>query len=397
MKVLLTHRYYWPDTPPYAYILREIAEDLAKTHNVQIFSTMPSYSEGVKTPALRRETINGIDVMRMRVLPESKRNLMMRVINSLMYCLCLFWLVIRQKPDIVMAATFPPVLAGWSASFAAKLVGAKFVYHMQDIHPEVSMLQGGRMGKSPFAAVFRWLDNQTLRRADKIIVLSNDMKNTLVNRGLNIGQKIHLINNFLFESFETAPVTLPPALEKPEGKTRVVFAGNMGRFQNLVPFIAAATLLEHKLPNLEFLFLGAGEAVNRLKQTAGNAGNIFFVDAVPYPIAKHVIANSDLGVVSLAHGITSVSYPSKTSVYLGLGLPLLTFVEKKSDLAEDVAQANLGLNIDSNDPEAISRELHLFLKDFSKKNHAAHVSAYFNKELQTPELLRKWRSVISFE
>ena len=71
----------------------------------------------------------------------------------------------------------------------------KFIYHMQDIHPELSVYSGGRLGRGLAMRLMRWLDNQTLRRSAAIVVLSQDMADTLAERRLG-PLPVYIINNF---------------------------------------------------------------------------------------------------------------------------------------------------------------------------------------------------------
>jgi hypothetical protein len=49
-----------------------------------------------------------------------------------------FWqAIVRKRYDVIMVSTSPPVLAGWFVAVAAKLSGARFIYHCMDIHPEI--------------------------------------------------------------------------------------------------------------------------------------------------------------------------------------------------------------------------------------------------------------------
>ena len=73
MKILLTHRYFWPDTPPYGAMLRRIAADLAGAgHDVEVFTSRPSYGRGITAPG--RETVDGFRVRRCFVFAENKKN-----------------------------------------------------------------------------------------------------------------------------------------------------------------------------------------------------------------------------------------------------------------------------------------------------------------------------------
>ena len=126
MKVLLTHRFFWPDTTPYALMLREIGQTLAEDdHEVQIFASQPSYRQEAAAPAPRLEQIGGLQVRRCFAFQGEKRNLAKQLVNVAIYCLALIWRILVLRPDVVTASTFPPVAAAWCACFASRFVGSR--------------------------------------------------------------------------------------------------------------------------------------------------------------------------------------------------------------------------------------------------------------------------------
>jgi len=341
MKVLLTHRFFWPDTAPYALMLWAIGDALAEAgHEVNVLSSVPSYRSGAGHAATPpHERIGALEVKRVFVFGDEKRNPLRRIANVVLYCWALFTNVLRLRPDVVTASTFPPVLAAWSASLAARMVGAKFVYHMQDIHPEVSFYSGGRLGRGLPAWILRWLDNQTLRRADAIVTLSADMAETLRARGLT-NLPIHIINNPPLEADEAIP---PPAeLQKPDGTVRVIFAGNLGRFQNLPLLAEGVALCFDDHPELELMFLGDGVALPELKARWGGHPQVRFAPFLPFAQARDLIATADIGLVSLQSGMHRVASPSKVQTYAALGLPMVALVDPGSKLAADIESKGLG-------------------------------------------------------
>lgn len=339
MKILLTHRYFWPDSPPYAIMLRVIGESLAgQGHEVHVFSTMPSYREHRRAPG--RERLGALHVHRVRAIAEAGSGLLVRVLDVAIYCIALFAEVLRVRPDVVTAGTFPPVVAAWSASLAARLVGARFVYHMQDIHPEVSKFSGDRLGRGLAARLLRALDNGTLRRSAAVIVLSGDMAETLRARG-RADLPIHVINNFSLDAF--GGVVEPPSrYRKAHGKRRVIFAGNLGRFQNLPLLAEGVSLSFERHPDLELFFLGDGRALAELRDRWGGHPQVSFGPFVPVEQANALIAEADVALVSLVPGMYKVAYPSKLLTYLGLGVPVLALIEPQSELARDLVEQGRG-------------------------------------------------------
>lgn len=358
MRILLTHRYFWPDTAPYGLILRQLGEDLADAgHEVTVFTSKPSYGKGLPD-ALSRAQLGKLNVRRIRVLPDPRSLPLIRVFNMLQYCAALFFHVLGARADVVTAGTFPPVLAGWSASLAARMTGARFIYHVQDIHPELSGQSGGRLGWGLAARLLRWLDNQTLRRADSIVTLSEDMAETLLARGLG-DLPIAILNNPPLKA--AAPVDPPQDLVKPEGRLRVIFAGNIGRFQNLPLLAEGVSRCFEAHPNLELMFLGDGVALEGLKARWGEHPQVRFAPFLPFDQARAVIAEADIGLVSLSPGLYRVAYPSKLSTYLDLGLTVLALIEPESRMAQMLESTGHGAAAAFPEPEAIAAALERLL------------------------------------
>ena len=356
MKILLSHRYFWPDTAPYGLILQSIGSGLvASGHTVNVFSSLPSYSSLNRAETSLSEQVLGMKVHRCYALSNERSHFIKRLLNMVFYCFGLFFHVLRLRPDVVTAGTFPPVIAAWTASLAARLVGARFIYHMQDIHPEVSYYSGGRLGRGIPARILRGLDNQTLRRASTIVTLSPDMQETLKARSLG-PLPIQIINNLSLDVLGEAEA--PPAdLIKKPGIRRVIFAGNLGRFQNL-PLLAEgiATRFEAN-PDLELFFLGEGVALKELKARWGDHPQVRFGPFLPFTQARNLIADADVGLASLAPDIYRVAYPSKILTYQGLGLRILALVEPNSHMARDLENASQGAAPSSPTPEAIGEAL----------------------------------------
>lgn len=358
MRILLTHRYFWPDTAPYGLILRQLGEDLSDAGcEVSVFTSKPSYGKDLED-APSRARLGKVNVRRIRVLPDSRSLPPIRVFNMLHYSAALFFHVLGARADVVTAGTFPPVLAGWSASLAARTTGARFIYHVQDIHPELSGQTSGRLGRGLAARLLRWLDNQTLRRADTIVTLSEDMAETLRARGLG-DLPIAILNNPPLKANEL--VDPPPELIKPEGRVRVIFAGNIGRFQNLPLLAEGVARCFEAHPNLELMFMGDGVALDALKARWGEHPQIRFAPFLPFNQARAVIAGADIGLVSLSPGLYRVAYPSKLSTYLDLGLTVLALIEPESRMAQMLETTGQGAVAALPEPEAIGAALERLL------------------------------------
>ena len=343
MRVLLIHRYFWPDTPPYAHMLRRIAAALSTEHEVTVLSTQPSYKPEVEIAAQPRyERLEGFSVRRIRLMRERSRGSPVRALNAMLFALrVLAHVLTRARYDVVMISTSPPIVAGMAAGLAARLRGASFVYHCQDLHPEVA-LHSQLLQRGLLYRLLLWLDTGNCRRASKVIVLSEDMKSTLRERGIVVDGRVEVVNNFSLGGGFTA--TAPAELEKSPGMFRIMFAGNIGRFQRLEHLIDIAQLLSDDR-RVEFVFLGDGAAKKQLMTQADAmlGSTVKFVGHVPIDVIGQALSTADLCVVSLSPEIYRVAYPSKTMSYLCAGKPLLVLVEQNSELSRLVRAEAVGL------------------------------------------------------
>jgi len=231
------------------------------------------------------------------------------------------------------------------------------LYHCMDLYPEIARISGGLpMGKGPLPALLGAWDRRTCKKAWRVVVLSEDMKRTVAARGVAT-ENVRVLNNF---SLEAAP---DPASEveptpKQAGEFRVLFAGNIGRFQGLETVIEAAhELRDHA--TIQFHFLGDGAARAALTEQAGEllGKTVHFHGFQPLPVALAFMRSSELGIVSLQPKVIHSAFPSKTMTYLAEGLPLMAMVEAESSLAQLVVEHQVGAAVTQGDASGLAEAI----------------------------------------
>lgn len=111
----------------------------------------------------------------------------------------------------------------------------------------------------------------------------------------------------------------------------VVFGGNMGKPQKLENIIELATRTLEK-EDIKYLFIGNGSEKKYIEKLAieKNLKNVYFMDQVPREEYEKTIAACDVGVVSLDERFTVPNFPSKTTDYFKLALPIIASLDKCS-------------------------------------------------------------------
>ena len=360
MRILAVHRYFWPDTPPYASFLRSIGQRWAADgHDVEILTAQPSYtsSSGVGTRP-SKERLDDLDVTRVHVVPEGGR-VPGQLLNLVVFPTQIAWKILTgPRRDMIMCSTAPQVTLGFAVSAAARLRGSKFVYHCMDLHPEIGRLSGEFANPVAFRLLSK-MDQITMSRADTIIVLSQDMKAAVLARDASLASKIEVINNFaLPDNPGSASSPLGPA---DPGTLRVVFTGNIGRFQGLETAVYAVRDLSAGTP-VELVFMGEGKAKESLVAAAQaiegkDDRTITFLSHGSAAEAKALMRTADLGLVSLVPEVVKYAYPSKTATYAIEGLPLLVACDQDSELARTVQGQGLGLSVPTGDVNAMAQAI----------------------------------------
>lgn len=353
MRILIIHRYFWPDNAPYAQMLYKIAQGLSESgFGVSVLTTLPSHSWDNAVNVAYSETSHEIKIRRLPLLPEFGRKIFFRIINTGLFALQIFICLLFKKTDAVMVASTPPVIIAAIVRYASKVKGFQYIYHCQDIHPE-AMLLAGAINKGLLYNVLRNIDAKNVNNASATIVLSDDMKETIARRGAG-HNNIQIINNFIFDSIQQK------ASEEFEQQNNftLLFAGNLGRFQGLEKIIDVAKLLKNR-KKIHFIFIGSGIRESHLKEQSGTLldQTVFFLGHKPLLETLGYMQAADIGIIALEPGVIKVAYPSKTMMYLSNGLPLLILAEQDSSLSKLVKEYHLGYISPSVKPRDIQRTI----------------------------------------
>jgi glycosyltransferase involved in cell wall biosynthesis len=198
IKLLVINQYYEPDIAATGVLLTQLCEDLAAQGlDVRVITAQPSYTESSQR-APEHEVRNGVEVHRISLGDARGRASMRTRLRG--YFRFLYGakrlgsrLASDRRPDIIITASNPPLLERVGSGLAKKF-HSRFVHIVHDIHPDV-LIASGQIKLPPLSArVWKTLSVRALRKADRVIVLSNNMKRNLVEvKGLD-ARKVEVIN-----------------------------------------------------------------------------------------------------------------------------------------------------------------------------------------------------------
>ncbi|CAN5687785.1 glycosyltransferase family 4 protein [soil metagenome] len=370
MNLLVLCPHFAPDVAPTGEVMTQIAEQLvARGHRLHVVTSLPWYQHHAIEPgwsgrAVRHDDTEWGRITRVHPFPTDKRNIPARGLAFAGFTALsgLAGLTSRSRPDAVLAMSPPLTLgaAGWAAARAHRV---PFVFNIQDVFPDVAVELGAITNPKVIAAA-SWLERETYLRADAVTVLSEDLKANVAakiagRRGASgRAEKVRVIPNFIDTEW-IRPGERENGYRREyglEGKTVVMYAGNVGFSQSLDLVLAAATHLAHD-PQVVFVINGGGSARPSLEQAAAGLPNVRFVDMQPKARLPEVAAAADIHVVPLRTGLARSSVPSKLYTILASGRPVVASVDAGTEVARTVTDAGAGIAVPPDDAESFTKAI----------------------------------------
>jgi lipopolysaccharide/colanic/teichoic acid biosynthesis glycosyltransferase len=327
-------------------------------HDVRVVTGFPNYPVGAIYPGyrlrwLQRDIMDSIPVDRLPLYPSHSRSACGRMLNYLSFSISLanYGLFTSQRPD-VLYAYHPPLTVGLAAALIAAARRVPLVYDIQDIWPD-SLAASGMLSNRAALMFVGTLCHWVYHRADRIIVQSPGFKRLLIERGVPAA-KVEVIYNWANETEARAHKGSDLAFAL-TGRFNVVYAGTIGPTQALDTVLYAAKLIEKREPRVQFILVGDGIEVARLRSLAAEieARSVAIMPRMPQSEIGTLLAAADVLLVHLKDDrLFQITIPSKTQFYLAMGKPILMAV--RGDAAELLLTSRAGVAVAPQNPDALA-------------------------------------------
>ena len=360
-RVLFINRSYWPDAEATGQLLTELCEGLANQFEIEVVCGQPNANPHNEVFRSRGyESKNSVGIHRVgHFVFDKRRSLFHRAANLISFLLAaLAKSLFVKRADIVVVETDPFLLAvlGRFLKFWKR---SKLVVYLQDIYPDVAIAVN-KVEPGLVTKTVRFLLFGAYKRADRIIVLSNDMKRRLVRQGVD-AQKITIIPNWIDTKLVYPIKGAGNQFRKRydlDSKFVVMHSGNMGLTQGLEQLVEVADRLRAR-DDICFLLVGGGAARAGIEQLIARRAltNIRTIPYQPRSELAESLSAADLHVVSMHPDITGCLMPSKMYGILASGTPILAIVPAETDVAETVAREAVGFAVCPGDLDGIERQI----------------------------------------
>lgn len=366
MKILSFSAYFTPEEASSMYLTENIFECFCEAGNeVDLF--VPTPTRGVtddvrkKYKKLKKELRhNGRMTVHRITLMREKESVVPRFLRYILMNVLFIFRTLFKKWDVIFVQSTPPT-QGAMAAIIKKIKKIPFVYNLQDIFPDSLVGAGLTNEESKIYKTGRKIEDFTYRNADRIIVVSNDMKNNIMNKGVP-EEKITVVSNWAdcdgIEPIDKAANYLFDELSIDRDEFNIVYAGNLGYAQNIEVVIDAAKILENE-KGIAFYIFGTGAQEQEYKKYAEekNVTNLKFFPIRPYEEVSYVYSLGDACIVSCKKGFGGSAMPSKTWSIMACGSAVLASFDSGTDLEKLVIGENIGLFSEAENAEALAENI----------------------------------------
>ncbi|MCL6260022.1 glycosyltransferase family 4 protein [Aquiflexum sp. TKW24L] len=342
-KIWIFSEVFYPDQTSTGYILTEIAKGLVDDYDVNVI-TESGNSYGIY--ATGKDELLGIQVYRFNNFKLDKNSLFQRVIKliGISFKFLAFFLKNVSKNDKVIIVTNPALgLLGFSLLNEFKR--AKIVLIVHDVFPE-NLVAGGILKDGFFYRFLKKSFDKAYASFNFITVLGRDMQSVVISK-IKSASKIEIVENW-GQVEELKQIESEKFNMFKDDRISFVFAGNLGRLQNLETLINYFGQLKDKIT---LSLIGDGAVKKDLEKiiAENDFSNIKILGALPREEQIHFINSFDVSIISLSEKMYGLGVPSKTYNILACGKPILYIGPKDSEVDLLIRSHKIGWTLNSFD------------------------------------------------
>lgn len=356
MKILIVSQYFWPEN----FRINDLASCLVERgHEVTVLTGIPNYPDGFFFSGYgwfkkSRENHNGIDILRVPLLPRGNNSGIRLALNYLSFALSACVLspfICRKKYELIFVCQLSPVTVGIPALFLKKIKHIPVILWILDLWPE-SLSATGAM-RSP--AILKKVDTLVrfiYRGCDKILVSSRGFIPSVASK----------INHYKHSPIGYFPNWQEPEYTKSTTITeqlpagfRVVFAGNVGIAQGFETILAVAEKLK-VYSEIQWVILGDGRHLPWVKEQVEmrDLSALFHLKGrYPAEMMPAFFAQSDVMLVTLkSDPLFALTVPGKIQSYMACGRPIVAALDGEGGRL--VIESGAGISVPAENVEALA-------------------------------------------
>ncbi len=344
-----------------------VAEALSIYHEVTVLCGRPSYDPTERRSwRLYQTEISGrVRIVRVGSTDFPRLDMKKRLANYLSYVALVIPRALFVQCDAVMAMTDPP-FQGIVGAIVAQLKGRPYVYNIRDMYPDMAV-GGAIVEPGRLARIWEKLHRWALRRAERVIVLGEDMRARIVGKGVDPA-RVAIVRDGteMLPQNALLPAADPEVIRTIRGSFSfvLVHAGNLGFYGAWNTLVAAARSLAKE--GVGLVFVGDGAQRSQIEAAAAGSGNIRFLDFFPASKISSVLAAADAHVITVKRGLEGVVVPSKMYGILAAGKPIVAVAPGETDVVSLGVRRGFAIAADPDSPAEVANAVRTVASDPAK-------------------------------
>jgi len=389
---------YYPDLTTTAIIMSDLVEDLASYGlSVKVICAQPTYIKKKRCP--KNEVHREVLIKRVRTFLFNKNKVFGRILNGISCFFSMFFEIFSTNKFDLLVFNTNPALLPFLGFISNKIRGQKYLILIHDLWPELPA-HTGMIRKGGFLYnIIDYINRLSFKNACGIIVLSQKMKELILEKVPEKKNEIHVIHNWADTNriYSISRNNIPLIEELGlQVKKIVMYSGNLGRYQPLEVMIEAANELKDR-KDIKFIFAGEGGKKKKLQNLAAslNLDNIIFIPFQSLDRLAESLSMADISLMGIYPQNEGVIMPSKLYGLLAVGKPIICVSDPTSEVVDILKKSGAGFHSAIDDPKELAQKI-AELTDNPEKASKMGLNGrkYFLEHFERKILTKQWKEVL---
>jgi glycosyltransferase involved in cell wall biosynthesis len=351
MRIILLVDRYLPSPLSSAKMIYDLATEFARLdHEVTVVTSDADLAADVDISRDRQVT-----VVRVRAGKIRHPSRIIRTINETRLS-GLIWRragsYLRSHPCDLVVAYSPTIFWSRLISNLKALAGGRSYLVLRDLFPQWALDAGLLRRTGPAFWYFRWQELRLYRSADVIGVQSPANLDHFSNSGLRGRGRLEVLFNWtVTDELSVADAGWRARLGL-QGRVIFMFGGNFGVAQDMDNLLRLASALKGD-SDICLLLVGEGSEYARIEREIALRAldNVKLLPAVSHGDYLRMLAECDVGLVTLRRDLKTQNFPGKLLSYMQLRKPILASINPGNDLKDVVQTYDAGLVCENGDDQ----------------------------------------------
>ena len=294
-------------------------------------------------------------------MPPRRQRIWLRLIDYLWFHLMTLALAVRnvRGPVDVILVVSPPITLGIVGYLLTKVFGARLIYDVLELWPDVPIHMGLIRNRLLVRAVYA-IELFVYRRSAAIPCIGRSFIHRLAARGVP-ERKLRYIPTFV-DVENVRPGHKDNAFARQfdlHDKFVVLYAGNIGLTQGLEILVQAARELQQDA-QVRIVVVGDGAARPDLEHAMDRASvrNMLLVPFQDRDRVVDIYATADVCVSPMRTGFSYFTVPSKVLTAMAAARVVVASAEADTDTARLLTESSGGIVIEPESPTALVAAIH---------------------------------------